>query len=119
MDESDLNKLILDDLHGWRGFIGVFSRTRIPISDKIPASYIINLDEYGSGGTHWIAVYISDIHVYIFDSFGGNYLYDGMFLSFINSYYTKGRTIISSPSILQHYTSATCGMYCVLFIFFI
>ena len=111
-------KLVIQDKYAQEGFVGVFSRTRIPITNNFPASYIINLDEYGSKGSHWIALYITNKNISIFDSFGGNYLNDEMFRSFINSFYDKGRKIVCSPKVLQDYTSSTCGMYCVLFIWF-
>ena len=37
------------------------------IKDRV---YIINLDEYESIGTHWIALYINAKNVTYFDSFG-------------------------------------------------
>ena len=118
MDEDQLVNLIIKDPYAKKGFVGVFSRTRIPITNIFPASYIINLDEYGSKGFHWIGLYITSKYITIFDSFGGNYLNDGMFRSFINSFYNKNRELVSSPVILQDYNSSTCGMYCVLFIWF-
>ena len=33
-------------------------------------AYIINLDEYESIKTHWIALYVNDNNVTYFDSFG-------------------------------------------------
>ena len=49
-------------------FNGVYSRYNLPkIKDR---AYVINLDEYESIGTHWIALYlIAEILTY-FDSFG-------------------------------------------------
>ena len=47
---------------------GVFSRNNLSkIKDE---AYIINLGEYESIGTHWIALYIIDNNVTYFDSFG-------------------------------------------------
>ena len=49
-------------------FNGVYSRNNLT---KIKgAAYIINLDEYESIGTHWIALYVNDDNVTYFDSFG-------------------------------------------------
>ena len=49
-------------------FIGVYSRNNLPkIKDGI---YVINLDEYESIGTHWIALYINNNNATYFDSFG-------------------------------------------------
>ena len=49
-------------------FNGVYSRNNLP---KIKGgAYIINLDEYESIGTHWIALYVNDNYVTYFDSSG-------------------------------------------------
>ena len=47
---------------------GVYSRNNLPkIKD---GTYIINLDEYESRRTHWIALYVNAENVIYFDSFG-------------------------------------------------
>ena len=49
-------------------FNGVYSRNSLPkIKD---GSYVINLDEYESIGSHWIALYVNDNNVTYFSSFG-------------------------------------------------
>ena len=49
-------------------FNGVYSRNNLPkIKDGV---YVINLDEYESIVTHWIALYVNDNNVTDFDSFG-------------------------------------------------
>ena len=48
-------------------FNGVYSRNN---SSKIKeGTYIINLDEYESIGTHWIALFVNDNNVTYFDNF--------------------------------------------------
>ena len=48
-------------------FNGICSRNNLPkIKD---GAYVINLDEYKSIGTHWIALHVSDNNVTYFDSF--------------------------------------------------
>ena len=48
-------------------FNGVYSRNNLPkIKD---GAYVINLDEYKSIGTHWIALYINGNNIIYFDSF--------------------------------------------------
>ena len=48
-------------------FNGVYSRNDLP---KINGGvYMINLDEYKSIGTHWIALCVNDNNVTYFDSF--------------------------------------------------
>ena len=49
-------------------FNGVYSRNNLPkIKD---GAYVINLDEYKSIGTHWIALYVNGNNIIYFDSFG-------------------------------------------------
>ena len=49
-------------------FNGVYSTNNLAkIKD---GAYEINLDEYRSIGTHWIALYVNDNNVTYFDSFG-------------------------------------------------
>ena len=49
-------------------FNGVYSRNNLSkINDR---TYTINLDEYKSIGTHWIALHVNAKNVTSFDSFG-------------------------------------------------
>ena len=49
-------------------FNGAYSRNNLPkIKDR---AYIINLDEYKSIGTNWIALHVNAENVTYFDSFG-------------------------------------------------
>ena len=50
-------------------FNEVYSRDNLP--KKIEnGAYVISLDEYADIGTHWIALYIFNIEIIYFDSFG-------------------------------------------------
>ena len=49
-------------------FNGVYSRDNLQkIKD---GAYVINLDDYSDIGTHWVDLYVSNIDVTYFDSFG-------------------------------------------------
>ena len=49
-------------------FNGVYSRNNLPkIKNK---AYLINLDEFKSTGTHWIALYVNGNNIKYFDNFG-------------------------------------------------
>ena len=49
-------------------FNGVYSRNNLPkIKDM---AYVINLDEFKSTGTHWIALYVPGNNFIYFDRFG-------------------------------------------------
>ena len=58
------------DIIFFRTFNGVYSRNNL--SKIKDGEYIINLDEYKSIGTHWIALYGNDNNVTYFDIFGVN-----------------------------------------------
>ena len=49
-------------------FNGVYLRNNL--SKTKDGAYIINLDEYESIGTHWIALYVNGDNVTYFESFG-------------------------------------------------
>ena len=116
MNEDEIKNILLqDNTHNKINFVGVFSRTRIPITSTFPAGYIINLDNFGSEGIHWIGVYVTEKYINIFDSFGGNFLNDGFFSAFLRSYQNK-RRIVSSQYEIQSINSNTCGLYSILFI---
>ena len=51
-------------------FIGFYLRNNLPeMKDK---AYVINLDEFKSIETHWIALYVNDNNVTYFDNFEVN-----------------------------------------------
>ena len=60
----------LVDIIFFRTCNGVYSRNNL--SKIKDGEYIINLDEYKSIGTHWIALYGNDNNVTYFNSFGVN-----------------------------------------------
>ena len=50
-------------------FNGVYSRNNLPNKIKKRA-YVINLDEYGNTGTHWVSLFVKTNEAIYFDSFG-------------------------------------------------
>ena len=49
-------------------FNGVYSKNNLPKIKDV--AYVINLDEYKSVGSHWIALYVNAKNVTYFGSFG-------------------------------------------------
>ena len=91
-------------------FDGVYSRNNL---SKIKnGTYIINLDECESIGTHWIALYVNDKKVTYFDSFGVEYIPKEI-KKFI------GNKNITNIYRIQAYDSIMCGYFCIGFINFI
>ena len=50
-----------------------FSRNDLPKKLK-DGAYVINLDEYGDVGTHWIALFCNTNEIVYFNSFGVEYV---------------------------------------------
>ena len=74
-------------------------------------AYIINVDEYESIGTHWIALYVNAKNVTYFDSFGVEHIPKEI-RKFIRN---KNITNICR---IQAHDSIMCGYFCIGFIDF-
>ena len=72
---------------------------------------IINLDDFGNEGTHWVALFVSGSNAVYFDSFGQEPP-----LSVIQ--YCKGKKLIFSDYIIQNLVQSACGYYCLAFLHF-
>lgn len=91
--------------------VGVFAADRIPTKYKRPAAFIINTDDYGQPGTHWIAIFIpKKASIEYFDSYGLS--------PYIQSHrsFLKGKKWIHNDREMQSLTSTVCGHYCLLFL---
>ena len=74
--------------------------------------YVINLDEYDSIETHWIALHVNAENVRYFDSFGVEYIPKeiGKFIG--------NKNIITNIYRIQAHDSIMCGYICIIFIDF-
>ena len=72
--------------------------------------YVINLDEYKSIGTHWIALYVDGDNVTYFESFGVEHIPKE-----IKKFITN-KDIITNIYRMQAYDSITCWYFCIGFI---
>ena len=91
-------------------FNGVYSRNNLfKIKD---GAYIINLDEYESIGTHWIALYVNAKNVTYFDSFGVEHVPKEI-KKFIGN-----KNIMTNIYRIQACDSIMCGYFCIGFIDF-
>ena len=75
--------------------------------------YIIDLDEYKSIWTHWIALYVNDNNVTYFDSFGIEHIPKEI-REFIGN-----KNIVTNIYRIQAYDSIMCGYFQIGFIDFI
>ena len=91
-------------------FNGVYPRNNLPkMKDGV---YVINLDEFKSIGTHWIALYVNPENVTYFHSFGVEHNPKEI-RKFIGNKNVK--TIIYR---IQAYDSIICGYFYIRFLDF-
>ena len=90
--------------------MGFYSRNNL--SKMTDGEYIMNLDEYESIGTHWIALYVNAENVTYFDSFGVEYIPKEI------KRFIGNKNIITNIYKIQGYDSIMCGYFCIEFIDF-
>ena len=88
----------------------VYSRNKLPKIKDV--SYVINLDEYESIGTHWIALYVNDHNVTFFDSIGVEHIPKEI------RKFIENKNIIANIYRIQAWDSIMCGYLCIGFIDF-
>ena len=69
-------------------------------------AYVINLDEYKSTGTYWIALHVNAKNVIYFDSFGVEHIPKEIKKSIAN------KNVITNIYRIQTYHSIMCGYFC-------
>ena len=91
-------------------FNGVYSRNNLSkIKDGV---YIINLDDYESIETHWIALYVNAKNVTYCDSFEVENIPKEI------RKFVRNKDIITNIYRVQAYDSIMCGYFCIEFINF-
>jgi hypothetical protein len=96
-------------------YIGTFSKDTLPSQITKSASAVINLDDIGNPGTHWVAVYndADSMYVEYFDSFGMTPPME------IESYLrTSNKPILFSTGQVQAPATNICGKLCTDYIRF-
>ena len=88
-------------------FNGAHSRNNL--SKTKDGAYVINLHEFKSIGTRWIALYVNDNNVTYFDSFGVEHI-PKQIRKFIGN-----KNIITNIYRIQAYESVMCGYFCIGF----
>ena len=111
-----LNKILFHQPH----FIGVFPQDYLLHVSFVsfPVSLVLNLDVSSQSGSHWIAIYITDTHLEIFDSFGLDSTTWSrkpiILLRFIEKLSQKRKVVICPR--LQSDASNFCGVYSIFFL---
>ncbi|KAI1291112.1 hypothetical protein HDE_07691 [Halotydeus destructor] len=107
MDTSE----ILSALKGVPGFCGVFPADHLRVPKSFPASVVVNTDDSGKPGEHWVAIHWPNrSSIEYFDSFGFPPLVPRIAKVVANGSFTY------NSATLQHPATSTCGVYCIAFV---
>ena len=94
-------------------FLGCYPLKELPsLSQKLPASLIVNTDISRETGDHWLALLLEEEECFYFDSFGLP-IVDETLLKYLEPHYDK---VTYSNVCIQHVTSDKCGKFCILFV---
>ena len=101
-------------LRHWKPcFRGTFAINHLPVAQTLdpPFACVINLDEFPSGGTHWVALYSDELgRLEYFDSAGLPPPHHDNLNRIIDS------SLSYNALRLQSSCSSVCGEYCILFL---
>ena len=91
-------------------FNGVYWRNNLPkIKNR---TYLINLNEHESIGTHWIDLYVNRNNIIYFDIFGAEHIPKEI------NIFIKNKNIITNIYRIQAHDSIMCGHFWIGFIDF-
>lgn len=106
MDEYQIKEIIQKDNLLRAGVWGVFARNELPPL-LLPGGYIINTEDRGKPGQHWVATYVPSVGpVEFVDSFGKPPEEYGLYFN-----------CIYSSRQLQPLSSNKCALYALYYIF--
>ena len=89
-------------------YLKTFSKNEIPLIEN-NKSLIFNLHNSNQSGPHWIALLRKNNNIYIFDSFGIEYIPKNIYDIY------KNFNIITNIYRIQDINSNLCGLFCILF----
>ena len=117
MEESEINAK-LKNVSGYLGTFAINELEKLYIC-HYPSFVVVNLDERGNDGTHWIAVAMYQNDVYICDSLGTllpSSDFPGKLVNFL--YRVTFRRDLKITRQLQSLSSVSCGLFCTFFVTF-
>ena len=91
-------------------YVGTYSQDTIPLNKS--GYMIVNTDLVKNSGTHWVAIYSTKTHVYIYDTFGRK---SNKLLTHLTKSAKKinKKIVDSDPDNEQRGLSEVCGILCV------
>ena len=110
MNGREIYLCMKNDHYISRTFYGVYAADRMLDCGK-PGLYVLNTDNSGSPGTHWLLVYVTaDCDGQVFDSFGFRAAYKRRITESV-----RGKVFNQIDVPLQSESSQTCGGYALYF----
>lgn len=110
MNGSDIFRCMRNDKYISKTFFGVYAADKILDCQK-PGLYVMNTDNSGTPGTHWLLVYVTtECDGHVFDSLGFRGLYRRRIVDSVH-----GKVFNQSSVPLQSESTQTCGAYVLYF----
>lgn len=112
MNFHALNNAEIDELLKNIKYVAkTIAKNELPKKIKNIEYRVINLDDSGGSGTHWVCYVNDSRNCFYFDSFG--MAPPDIVVKYLN---TAHRELFYNSSQIQHHDSILCGYYCVDFI---
>lgn len=109
MNAHEITSLISDHC---KLFKGVYAANEIFIV-KPPAFIIVNTDEKGGNGKHWIAMFLNKERCEFFDSFGRSPTFYHQYWE--NNFKRFSKDYVYNSIVLQEPSSDDCGKFCIYY----
>ena len=111
MNGAQIERALRQDKFASQSFVGVFAADRLPVKE-FSGSYVVNTDETGQPGQHWVAFYTVDDTIECFDSFGKD---PGVYNAHIKKWLDDTYKVIQCETI-QSDDTTVCGQHCMFFL---
>ena len=119
MKSSKIDKILSENKLTNQVFRGVFPCDKIPVIEESTYAVVVNTDNSGKPGTHWVLLYVSDQTCIFVDSFGRG-VKSNLFPADFVGYVTKfigSKNYRFNPKIVQGLLSDVCAEYCIYWLF--
>lgn len=118
MNTKQIKDILANHPYARKTFQGVYASDTCPksLSSDRPVSLVVNTDPQNKSGTHWIALWLAEGVLTVFDSlayFPDHPIYKGVLTDYINS---LARELRYNVTAVQHSEAITCGQHCVFFL---
>lgn len=97
-------------------FLGIFAADMFP-PIQANTSFIVNTQPSSENGEHWLAIFIDETTIHLFDSFGRDFEgFTEPFNTFLDEF-SRGYKTFAERRLVQDFGSNTCGEWSLYYIF--